>query len=519
MGAQETPPGWHEDPSGRFEYRWWDGENWTDQAARGGQVVHDPMSSAPAVTELGEKHGSVAGESQPDEGRRPSNGGGAAGNPAQDVHPDTKITAFNAKKIATRLQDENRHLKQSLAALETVTARFGGLEAAEVVQETNALRQERAELVQQLRGARTELARVSQQLVVNRERVDLETDFGIYDYEHPAEASATLGTELESVRSHIKSMAKAGRATDATNSLSYGGSEAKGRTFVNQMSRVMLRWYNAEAESAVKSVKAGNLASAQKRLARVKEQVSKQGRMIDLTITSEYHRLRLRELGLAARHLQAVAAEKERDREHRAQLREQRIVEAELAKERQRLGKERKHYENSIQRLREGGDEAGAIELEGKLATIDEEIAAADYRATNIRAGYVYVISNMGAFGPDVVKIGMTRRLEPMDRVRELGDASVPFRFDVHALFFSDDAVSIETMLHHAFAEQRINKVNLRREFFRISPDQVLDALREHDVSVLEFRLEAAAEEYRASSTAEFTDQNQSVPDSARIPL
>lgn len=95
-----------------------------------------------------------------------------------------------------------------------------------------------------------------------------------------------------------------------------------------------------------------------------------------------------------------------------------------------------------------------------------------------------------------------------------------PSRIDVHALFFSDDAVAIETMLHHAFAKQRINKVNLRREFFRISPDQVLDALREHDVSVLEFRLEAAAEEYRASSTAEFTDQDQSIPpDTARIPI
>ena len=111
----------------------------------------------------------------------------------------------------------------------------------------------------------------------------------------------------------------------------------------------------------------------------------------------------------------------------------------------------------------------------------------------------MYVISNVGSFGPDVVKIGMTRRLEPMDRVRELGDASVPFTFDVHALFFADDAVSIENMLHKEFANCRINQVNMRREYFRTTPQHVLDALREHRVEVLEFTMEPAAAEFRES--------------------
>jgi hypothetical protein len=93
----------------------------------------------------------------------------------------------------------------------------------------------------------------------------------------------------------------------------------------------------------------------------------------------------------------------------------------------------------------------------------------------------------------------MTRRLEPEDRIRELSDASVPFNFDVHALFFSEDAVSIEAMLHREFAAQRLNKVNPRREFFRVHPQQVLDALTEHKVSVLEFTTHAAADDYRMS--------------------
>jgi hypothetical protein len=114
-----------------------------------------------------------------------------------------------------------------------------------------------------------------------------------------------------------------------------------------------------------------------------------------------------------------------------------------------------------------------------KLSEIGAAIAGVEAREANVRAGYVYVISNVGAFGPGMVKIGMTRRLDPEDRVRELGDASVPFRFDTHALVFSDDAVGLEARLHTALAEQRVNKVNTRREFFYANPSQVRDLLQQ----------------------------------------
>lgn len=93
----------------------------------------------------------------------------------------------------------------------------------------------------------------------------------------------------------------------------------------------------------------------------------------------------------------------------------------------------------------ESGDPAAVADLSERLQQIDRAIQENDYRTANVRAGYVYVISNRGAFGPNIVKIGLTRRLEPMDRVRELGDASVPFPFDVHAMFFADDAVTVES--------------------------------------------------------------------------
>ena len=167
--------------------------------------------------------------------------------------------------------------------------------------------------------------------------------------------------------------------------------------------------------------------------------------------------------------------------------------------ERQRLEKERTQYSNVIKTLEEKGDTEAADRLREKLADVQHAIENVDYRAANIRAGFVYVISNVGAFGENMVKIGLTRRLEPLDRVRELGDASVPFRFDVHALFFADDAVSVEQSLHSAFAAKRVNKINLRREFFYATPEEVLTVLRDTVGEVIEYTAHPEAEEFRLS--------------------
>lgn len=415
-----------------------------------------------------------------------------------DSAAPAKVTAFNGKRLAIEFQQHNQTLRSEVARLQGLLDELGALDASEREQRIEQLRVREAELRTQASRLSSEVDELNRQVLVNRDRLVLE-EVGLFDFEHPAESSASLATELESLRAEIRQVNKIGSAITATANFTFNNSAAKGRTFVNQMSRIMLRAYNAEAENAIKTVKAGNLASAQKRLSTAREQIAKQGTMIDLSVTHHYHHLRLRELELAARHLQAVAAERELERERRAQLREQKQLEAEIKRAKEKLEKERSHYLNSIAKMQASGNAAGAQALQEELDRIDDEIAQVDYRAANIRAGYVYVISNIGAFGEGTVKIGMTRRLEPMDRVRELGDASVPFTFDVHALFFSDDAVGIEAMLHREFAAERLNKVNPRKEFFRVDPQRVLDVLKEHRVSVLEFRTHADADEFRMS--------------------
>ncbi len=224
-------------------------------------------------------------------------------------------------------------------------------------------------------------------------------------------------------------------------------------------------------------MKAGNLAAAEKRLTGAASSIARYASMMEMHISEKYHALRLRELALTADYQMKVQEERETAREERARLREEQRAEKELRAERERLEKERAHYAAVLEALAGTGRDDERYGLQAKIDEIDGRIADNDYRTANIRAGYVYIISNVGSFGPGIVKIGMTRRLEPMDRVRELGDASVPFGFDVHALFFSDDAVGVETRLHHTFAPQRVNRINLRREYFYATPGEVKNRL------------------------------------------
>ncbi len=185
-------------------------------------------------------------------------------------------------------------------------------------------------------------------------------------------------------------------------------------------------------------------------------------------------------------------------------------LEKEIREARAKIEKERRHFTSALQKLqlrlgaandqKERDDLQIRIdEISGQNSKLDEEERLLDYREQNARAGYVYVISNIGAFGEGIFKIGMTRRLEPMDRVDELGDASVPFRFDVHALVFSDNAPALEAKLHSHFAAGRLNKINGRKEFFRAELKEIEAVIRANYDAVVEVVHAAPAEQFRES--------------------
>ena len=441
------------------------------------------------------------------------------------------VPLFGRKEEILRLRGENAKLVEDNRRLyadnSDMLQRINQLGGMEVKQRDDMIR-ELDERISSLRGQvssldgdisakRAEIRELGKKALDLREYADLQDD-GLYDYENPAENSVELSAKLAENRARQKSMVKNKTAVHTTTGFTFNNSASKGRKFLNDMSRMALSLYNAEAENCVKSVKAGNLETSIKRLNRCHERIERFGKFIDLYITWEYRHLRIEELQLTAQYMQAVQAEKEAERERRAELREQAKAQKELEAEMARLRKEQEHYRNVLEKMKEQGNQEEAAKLEARLAEIDKSINDVDYRAANIRAGYVYVISDVGAFGERMVKIGMTRRLDPMDRVRELSDASVPFKFDVHALFFSKDAVSLETMLHHEFEDRRVNKVNARKEFYYCTPQEVLDKLKEKNVAVVEYRVEPQAEEYRISRRiAEKGEQGQGAPSLRRV--
>jgi hypothetical protein len=355
-----------------------------------------------------------------------------------------------------------------------------------------ALRAEEAELRETVLRAREAVA---DRLVELDDQVALQ-EVGIYRYHHPLEDAAAYRDRLASIDERIKVLVKEGRAVQVSTMFSYNNSLAQGRRMSTDLSKLVLRAYNAEADNALRSLRAGNLATAVQRVNASVTTIERLGAMMELRIAPEYHALRVEELELQADYLMKVQEERERLREERERLREERKAAEELERERERLDKERAHYQNAVQSLIDQGKAGEAEALQQRLVEIDAAIAQNDYRVANIRAGYVYVISNVGAFGGRVVKIGMTRRLDPEDRIRELGDASVPFPFDVHAIYFADDAVQLEGQLHEAFASRRLNHVNPRREFFFATPQEVREILTAKVGNLLEYADEPEATQY-----------------------
>ncbi|MEX2108665.1 MAG: DUF4041 domain-containing protein [Solirubrobacterales bacterium] len=449
------------------------------------------------------------------------------------VVPDQSVSFFGARKKAKEMAAEVASLREDLDRLgalsileleerrsslqRDIDQQLGQLEsdkqaaAAELEKQASDATES---LERELAQASAEKAQLDQHLeelrseVVVTEETALLQEAGVYEYQHPLSDSVEYQEALKSLREQIKTMTrKDGGAVLGSTQWHVDGSLPRGRKMVRDFSKLMLRAYNAEADNLVRGLKPYKLDAAIDRLTKVVATIARLGQTMGIHISGPYHELREYELRLTADYRQKLAEEKEREREEKARLREEREAQKEMERERSRLEKERQHYLNTLEVLEGKGDQEAIARHKGELEKIERAIEDVDYRAANIRAGYVYVISNIGSFGEGVIKIGLTRRLEPLDRVRELGDASVPFRFDVHAIFFSQDAVGIEAELHKRLASCRVNRINLRREFFRATPQEVKAHLSDVAGELLSFEETPEALEYRQSLNSVETER------------
>ncbi len=277
---------------------------------------------------------------------------------------------------------------------------------------------------------------------------------------------------------------------------------------INDYSKLIVRAFNNECDVTIDGVRFSNVDSCRKRIRKSYDVLNKLGARMSIAITREYLDLKIDELELCHEYQIMKQEEKEILRKERERLREAAKVAREIEERRQTLLKEEKHFQKAKtdleQRLsRSSSDTEKALcekeiaAIEAKLSEVTARQKEIDYREANARAGYVYIISNIGAFGENIFKIGVTRRLDPQERIDELGDASVPFDFDVHALVFSDDAYTLETELHRHFSNLRINRVNTRKEFFKATAEELETVLVHHFQKPVDFVKLAEAAEYR----------------------
>ena len=332
-------------------------------------------------------------------------------------------------------------------------------------------------------------------------------EFGLYRPTYKFANSDLYKERLKAVRERQKKAIKDGYACTGNLDWAVNGNLSQGKKMVKDMQKLLLRAFNVECDDIIDNVKISNFDRSKERITKSAEQISKLGTIMSISITTMYINLKMEEISLALDFEQKKQEEKEAIREARERQREEARVQKEIEEARKKLQKEQTHYRNALQVVieqltRDPSNidlQIKKRELESNIEDTNKAIADVDYREANKRAGYVYIISNVGAFGDNVYKIGMTRRLEPMERIDELSGASVPFRFDVHALIFTEDAPGLETALHQAFESKKINKINTRREFFRVSLNEIKAEVRKNFDKTVEWIDFPEADQYRQS--------------------
>lgn len=361
---------------------------------------------------------------------------------------------------------------------------------------------------------RKEVEKLKEQITSYNDQINMES-YGLYTPHYSFENSLTYKEKLKEIRRHQKGLIRNNEAGVIFRPMTLDGSNSKGHSMQKKNIKQLVRSFNVECEAAINKATYSNMPRIEKRIERSFDQLNKLNTPNGVELSVDYLQLKLDELHLAFEYAAKKEEEKEKLREEREKEREEKKAQAEIARKRKAVEKERakqaKHFEQAQSLLKEKmanvakDDEKykslqeEVNKLKAQLDDLDKQSASLDYRENHSTAGYVYIISNIGSFGKNIFKIGVTRRLEPLDRIRELSSASVPFKFDVHALIFSDDAYKLETNLHNYFDNQRVNKVNNRKEFFDITINQIKDALDKYYNRTFDFHEVPEAEEYRKS--------------------
>lgn len=430
----------------------------------------------------------------------------------ESIQKSIQMLTVEKEKTLAELEKKKDKLIEKLKVAEDLDAIREAINKEQY--SMDKLAKDQVHLDEQIAALTKEFEQKKEEIIVLDDEL-LYQEFGFYSPKYNLENSQAHKTRLDQIRDKQKLLAKEKRATLHYDGWELNGNKAEGRKMNNDNIKMTLYSFNTDCDNAILKAKFNNIDSIEKRIRNSYAKLNKMNAKNRIEITGEYLELKLAELYLAYEYELIKEEEREEQRRIKEEMREEQKALKEIEALKKKIEKEETHFMQEISslklRLDSSSDEEKAaiqhkiLELEAKLALVEKDKEDVLNREQNTRAGYVYIISNIGSFGEHVYKIGMTRRLEPMDRVKELGDASVPFIFDVHAMIFSEDAPTLENALHKAFHHRRLNKVNERKEFFRVSLEEISDVVIQNHNKVVEFTKLAEAEHYRETLMLEKT--------------
>jgi len=422
-----------------------------------------------------------------------------------DSVDDVNLFREKCEREATTFQTTSKKLENDIAQQKQQLKKY--MEATGTIKTVAEAKQKLLEFQKQLEVTRREISQV--------EEVSSLQEVGFYQRKYDFDTPDHYKRKLDETVNQQKAMIKNKEACACDTEWVVEGSTQKGKKMTDEQIRLTLRAFNGECDAAIGKVRYNNVDRIESRITKCYEAMNKMGATNKILLSRKFLDLKLQELFLTHEHEIAKQEEKERQREIKERIREEEKAEREIAEVQKKAEKEEADKMAALEAARRQlADEHGKHneKLEALVAKLETELqsaidrkAKATARASLTKSGHVYVLSNIGTMGESVYKIGMTRRLEPLDRVRELGDASVPFPFDVHAMIYSENAPELENALHTHFDSRRVNLVNLRREYFHVTLKEIQDAVADLH-GLVTFRLEPEAEQYRTTLAMKKTD-------------
>jgi hypothetical protein len=419
-----------------------------------------------------------------------------------------------------RITKERNSLKCSLAEIDKMdyyqlkqAIENLGSQKEKALQETQAVQ---SEFAKRRQGFDQQLSELGKQIDLRKNEIIVLDDeillqsFGFYKPHYDLQNSEQYKLKLEQIRDKQEQLVKSGKATIFPTNWQLNNNRTEGAKMIKDSVKLILRSFNNECDASIINVKFSNVDSIEKKIRKAYETLNNLGKRTNIAIVPDYLSLKLQELYLCYEYQVKKQEEKEDQKQIKEQMREEAKLLKEIEEMKLKIEKEEKHFSKALVNINnqlgqaQTENERNLLEKEResimqKMSALEKDKLDVQNREQNTRAGYVYIISNIGAFGENVYKIGVTRRLAPEERVDELGNASVPFDFDIHAMIFSDDAPALETALHKAFEPKRLNMINRRREFFYASLDEIEKVIKTNFSKPVEFIKIADAAEYRKS--------------------